>query len=318
MINKYAFLTAGFICLYLFSYSLFAQTATDLECANCVDRSDIAAKAISEAKIGNSAVTTDKIRAGAVTTNKIGAGSVSRSKIRARAITEGKLSADLQDRLNGIEADIDTLRSLIPKTGLVIVNNDDRTLQNEGFTNAASTPVFVANMASLFMPAGPGKFHAYSDDAAFTGQELADAFAAGGHTWTTGANIDPLDLPTYDGIFVGGTPIDNEVLVNYVESGGNVYLVGGTGGNAQAEADQWNPFLNFFGFRFGSVYNGIIETKNINSVHPLFTGVTELWFSSGNSVSDLSVIDERNSVLVSSNTDGLISIYDRRDRAVAP
>lgn len=45
--------------------SAHAQTATDLECANCVDRSDIAAKAVTGPKIGNSAVTTDKIQAGA-------------------------------------------------------------------------------------------------------------------------------------------------------------------------------------------------------------------------------------------------------------
>ena len=65
--------------------------ATDVQCAQCVDRSDIAAKAVSSAKLGNSAVTTDKIAAGAVTTNKIGANAVSRSRLRAAAVSTGKL-----------------------------------------------------------------------------------------------------------------------------------------------------------------------------------------------------------------------------------
>ncbi len=80
------------VAICLTPLSGHAQTATDVVCANCVDRSDLAAKSVSAAKIGNSAVTTDKLAVGAVTTNKIGAGAVSRSKLRSAAVSTGKLA----------------------------------------------------------------------------------------------------------------------------------------------------------------------------------------------------------------------------------
>ncbi len=65
--------------------------ATDVQCAQCVDPSDLASKSVTSGKLGNSAVTTDKIAAGAITVNKIADTAVSRSKLRAGAVSTGKI-----------------------------------------------------------------------------------------------------------------------------------------------------------------------------------------------------------------------------------
>lgn len=50
------------------------------------------------------------------------------------------------------------------------------------------------------------------------------------HQWTVNVNqkFDLETLKQYNGVFVGGNPLDNQVLIDYVKSGGNVYLMGGT------------------------------------------------------------------------------------------
>ena len=78
--------------------------ATDVDCTQCVDRQDLASKAVTSGKLGSGAVTNQKLAKDAVTTNKIKNQSVSRSKIRAGAVTEGKLSQDLKNRLDTMDS----------------------------------------------------------------------------------------------------------------------------------------------------------------------------------------------------------------------
>jgi hypothetical protein len=89
--------------------------------------------------------------------------------------------------------------------GKIVVNNDEWTLSNTGFSNAPDAGTFVNNTTSWFTGGGTGKFHAYSNNFGFTQSSLASTMANAGNTWTTGTNIT-FDLPTllqYDGIFVG-------------------------------------------------------------------------------------------------------------------
>ena len=84
-----------------------------------------------------------------------------------------------------------------------------------------------------------------------------------GYTWTVGTNIK-FDLPTlltFDGILVAADlAADNQVLIDYVKAGGNVYVCAGTGaGDAQQEAGRWNTFLNAFGLKFAGAYDGIVK-----------------------------------------------------------
>jgi hypothetical protein len=117
---------------------------------------------------------------------------------------------------------------------------------------------------------------------------------------------------TYDAIFLAGNAVpDSSVLIDYVNSGGSVYLAGGTGvGGAAAEAAQWAAFLNAFGFSFAPVYNGIGGNISIASPHPIFAGVGALYQNNGNSITDLNLADPNNVVLIESSGQGLYGVYD--------
>ena len=70
--------------------------------------------------------------------------------------------------------------------------------------------------------------------------------------------------------------IDQNVLVSYVNGGGNVYINGVTGvGGSASEAAAWNTFLNAFGLDFASTYNGIAGVIATGEGHPVLAGVPE-------------------------------------------
>jgi hypothetical protein len=134
------------------------------------------------------------------------------------------------------------------------------------------------------------------------------------HTWTvsTAGTLNLSLMQNYDGIFLGGyyTNIVIADLIQYVQNGGNVYLMGGTGaGGAAGEAGFWNPFLNAFGLSLAPVYNGITGNIPINSPHPIFAGVSQLYQSNGNSITDLHPANPNNEVLVFSQGQGLYAVY---------
>jgi hypothetical protein len=200
--------------------------------------------------------------------------------------------------------------------GIILLNNDEWTLSNTGFSQNLNTTQFVQNVASLFSGGGPGNFLAYSSNFGLTQSTLATTMANAGHTWTvsTGTPFTLANLQTYDGIFLGGNPhsYDATVLTNYVNSGGNVYLMGGTGffSSAAAEAAAWNPFLNNFGLGFGTTYNGVSGNLGTVSPHPVLSGVSSLYFNNGNDTLDLNVSDPQSQILASSNGHGLLAIYE--------
>ena len=83
-LNRIPIIGIALIVLLGLGAEVHAQTATDLDCNKCVERSEILEQAISSSKIKG--------------------GAVIRSKIRDNSVNESKLSANLQDRLNEIEA----------------------------------------------------------------------------------------------------------------------------------------------------------------------------------------------------------------------
>lgn len=178
------------------------------------------------------------------------------------------------------------------EAGTVIVNNDEWTLSNTGFANApGNTKQFVSNVASFFSSGGVGSFHAYSTNFGYTGSSLSTTLSDAGHTYTTGTGFvfSPANISGFDAIFLGGTYLSTAeitTVIDYVNSGGNVYLAGGTGvGGASAEAAAWNPFLNAFGMSFTSSYNRINGNVDVTAAtHPIFDGVSELYQASGNSI----------------------------------
>jgi hypothetical protein len=135
--------------------------------------------------------------------------------------------------------------------------------------------------------------------------------ASAGHTWVVDhtASFTLTNLLTFDGVFVGGDAADTNVLIQYVEAGGNVYVFsGGTAANA-----LWNDFVIHFGLEFTGVTSG--ETiYPIVSTHPIFSGVDHLYglngASDGTGVADLEPSDPRNAVVASYQGTGLFAVWD--------
>ncbi|MFB2737911.1 hypothetical protein, partial [Umezakia ovalisporum] len=196
--------------------------------------------------------------------------------------------------------------------GQIVINADEWTLSDQGIKAAPDGATFALNIAKYFLGDNKGKFHVLSNNFGLTGASLANTMANAGHTWTKGINItvNLTTLQQYDGIFIGGDPVDNQVLIEYVKNGGKVYLCGGTGqGGAQVEANNWNTFLAAFGLQYQGIYNGISANVPVNNPnHPLFTGVKTLYQNNGNSITDLQPNSPLNHiVLAHSNGQGLIA-----------
>jgi len=201
--------------------------------------------------------------------------------------------------------------------GKIVVANDEWTLSNTGFTAISDPGQFATNVVDWFTGGGPANLRAWSSNFGFTQSDLNTALTGAGHTWATGTagTFDLATLQTYDAVFLGGSAPAaadyTDVLIDYVEGGGNVYLAGGTGlGGAAAEAARWNPFLNHFGLSFVSSYNGVGGNIPISSSHPIFASVDHLYQNNGNSILDLALADPRNQILISQGSDGLYAIYD--------
>ena len=74
-----------------------------------------------------------------------------------------------------------------------------------------------------------------------------------GHTIEKRTDIElTLDvLKEYDVVFLAAPQIpDNDLLIQYVLEGGNVYLSGATGNSNEFKG--WNTFLNRFGLNYQS------------------------------------------------------------------
>ncbi len=198
--------------------------------------------------------------------------------------------------------------------GKIVLANDEWTLSNSGYSSVNDPDQFAKNVASWFTGGmGGGNFLAYSNNFGLTGSQLSNTMTGAGHTWTvsTAVTFDLATLSSYDGVFLAGYYVNNQVLIDYVNNGGNIYLAGGTGvGGAAYEAGQWNAFLNTFGLGFGTFYNGVGGNIAISSTHPIFASVDHLYQSNGNDTLDLNAGDLRNQVLISQSGHGLYAVYD--------
>ena len=200
--------------------------------------------------------------------------------------------------------------------GKIVVNHDEWTLGNTGFTSAGGTnaATFATNVAAFFTGGGPGNLLAYSSNFGLNQSSLNTAMTGAGHAWTVdpAATYNLATLLTYDGVFVGGHVSgvypDNGVLIDYVNAGGNVYVMAGTGnGGPGAEAAGWNNLLNAFGLAYlGNAYNGVGGVLPTNSAHAIFAGVTQLYQNNGNTIADQDLADPRGVVF----DNGLYAVYD--------
>ncbi|MBD2485309.1 hypothetical protein [Planktothrix sp. FACHB-1365] len=205
-----------------------------------------------------------------------------------------------------------TYTPALSTVGKIVINADEWTLSDHGLNVAPDGTQFALNIANYFVGNQNGKFHVLSNNFGLTGASLATVMTNAGHTWTKGMNISVnlATLQEYDGIFIGGDLIDNQVLIEYVQNGGKVYLCAGTGqGGSQAEANNWNTFLAAFGLKYQGTYNGISGNIPVSKPnHPLFAGVTTLYQHNGNSITDLQPDSSLNEIVFNdSNGQGLIA-----------
>jgi hypothetical protein len=207
--------------------------------------------------------------------------------------------------------------------GKIVVNHDEWTFTDDpGFSVLPDdTSAFAQNVASWFMGEDSGNFLVYSADWGLTGTELANTMIAAGHTWTISTTVPDEDLIQYDAIFVAGPEKpDNAVLIDYVESGGHVYLAGGTGdfeGGAIGEAAAWNGFLGHFNLNFGHPYNEVCCVLGVTSLHPICHGVNSLYYNNGNTVSELVPDNPNTDILEVFGPHGLIGVFDVAEIEVA-
>jgi hypothetical protein len=192
--------------------------------------------------------------------------------------------------------------------GKIVVNHDEWTMSS----SALNGGVLAVNIANWFSPGGPGSFLVYTNNFGLDNSTFLSALASGGHTVSVNPAA-PFTLPglsAYNGVFLGGYigSYNAGVLTSYVNAGGNVYLMGGTGAVA-AEDSVWDGFLNNFGFDFGASYNGIGGTFLVTSAHPIFSGISSLYYNNGNTV-NLYGSNPFAFIAESYNGQGLIGIYD--------
>lgn len=194
------------------------------------------------------------------------------------------------------------------RAGHIVAVNDDWTLSDTGFLNSSDTGTFALNVANWFTGGKPGNFLVYSEHFGLTGPMITTVMTSAGHTWTvdTSLSFNVENLLNYDGVFTGDIDADNQVLIDYVNAGGNVYVF--SAGNSW-DPDLWYNFLTAFGLQFGEQLS-YVGNIPINSSHPIFTGVHNLYTVNGSYIIDLAPSDPRNEILVEFSGGGVYAVYD--------
>ena len=199
----------------------------------------------------------------------------------------------------------------------IFINNDEWTLTNTGFAAAPDTPTYIANLADWFTGGGTGNFLAWSSNFGLAGSTLANTMANLGHSWTvsTSEPFTVANLQNYDAVFLGGNAVDQQVLIDYIAAGGNVYIMAGTGwGGPVNEANNWNTFLGFYGLGFRPSYNGVGGVFSVASAaHPVFDNVSALYSNNGNTVFQTTPINADTEGIVATGAGGggfLFGVYD--------
>ncbi|MFN7898336.1 MAG: hypothetical protein ACK5N0_01540 [Synechococcaceae cyanobacterium] len=202
------------------------------------------------------------------------------------------------------------------RTGKLLVLHDEYILSDHGFQQAPDTAIFIKNIAQYLTGGKGGRFLDYSSyyisNPTVLGTELEKALSTPPYAFKRDRSVplDPNTLSTYDVVFVGGEQVDNQMLVDYIRSGGNVCLIAGTGhGGSESEAAQWRQLLSAFGLRLETSYNLITGVLPVTSpAHPLFAGVKALYQYWGQSIQLQP--DSKASIVMTSDSNGLIGLAE--------
>lgn len=189
-------------------------------------------------------------------------------------------------------------RGALASDGRIIAIGDEWLLSDLAFVQLGTQSGQLATNVAGFFSAGPGAdFAVFTNSPIAFGTSLQSHMTGLGHTWNTNPGTFSLaTLMQYDGVFLAGAPgsgvANAGVLSQYVQSGGNVFVMAGTGafGDAASEAAAWDPFLNQFGLGFGQAWfgpNGTTQVPANPSSHPLGSAITTLLWGLGQTAMDL-------------------------------
>jgi hypothetical protein len=202
--------------------------------------------------------------------------------------------------------------------GKIFVSTDEWVMGDVVFTNESAQ--FALNLASWFTGGRAGNFLVYSSNWGLTGTQLAETLRGAGHTWTVTTSVDfsLATLRQYDAVFLAGEAADNDVLIDFVRGGGNVYLAAGTGvGRAALESERWNRFLNTFGLTLAPEYYPLNRFVAIDSSSPVFKNVHSLWVHKGNPVSTIDPSSQDTQTLAVADGVGIFAAYETSSIPVA-
>jgi hypothetical protein len=179
--------------------------------------------------------------------------------------------------------------------GSIMVSNDEWMFGNCCLASDSDAQ-FASNIAQ-WLTGGSGSILILTGNFGLAGSALNTLLTGDGYGVTQTTTV-PASLSGYAAVFVGGEVVDNALLTNYVNGGGNVFLEAGTGAwsNASDEAAAWNPFLNAFGLGLAPDYNNVlnsnIDVSAFQTQGPygpaLFGGVSSVFVDNGNDVTIVS------------------------------
>jgi len=196
------------------------------------------------------------------------------------------------------------------KTGKIVVNCDEWAISDTGYVRGDGSK-FAENIINYFSKEDNERYLAYTSDKAY-GDSFINQVKAMGHSIEKRTDITlTLDvLKTYDVVFLAAPEIpDNDMLIQYVLEGGDVYLSGATG--YTHEYKGWNTFLNRFGLNYQEYYNGVHDVLDISGTHVLLDGLEKLYFYDGQTIEKLiNPSDNAANIIFSYNGMGFLAVYD--------
>jgi hypothetical protein len=192
--------------------------------------------------------------------------------------------------------------------GRIVAAHDEWTLSDSGFAEPSDPDVFAFNVVAFLTGKLSADILIYSNSFGLTQPMLSAAITGFGHSVTisTATPFTVENLSIFDAVFIGGIDFDDQVLIDYVETGGGVYICAGTESGSDTAN---NTFMNHFGLQFNGL-NGLSGHREINLHIPLFDGVDHLFENNGSTITDLNPLDDAHILVTHSDGAGLYAIYD--------
>ncbi len=204
-----------------------------------------------------------------------------------------------------------------PQAGKLFLNHDEWTLSETGFSYASDPDTLFVEAARWLAQSPNPNVLVYSDNFGWTGSSIAEVAMAAGIEFTVSTTVPltPSELAQYDIICLGGYPADNAVINTYLDSGGSVFLLAGTGtsghfGNSSAESAAWSDLLAHVGLGLADSSVSTEGSVPIKSEHPVLSGVDRLYFRVGQPILDLDPSDNYGQIIAEYDDNGVVAIFD--------